>query len=184
MQLKYRDCGRWEQEGESLVWTKLKETAIPTKVQEGITSLLVVIPDDMLFIAGLKLGDYVEWGREGNLLSLRKTEGAGTNPMKIRKISGTASSVAVTIPKAVAEELKVEKGMYGLWTFDENGLWLKLSKENPRISRIYATSEQYWDDLLMGIPEGFGEHIGKGDLVILEPKDGKLYLTKKMEARI
>lgn len=186
MHLKNWDCGRWEQEGESLVWARLKETTIPAKVQATYTaqarvqphhyfSLIVVIPEEMLVAGGLKLGDYAEWSREGNLLSLRKTEASNPNAMKVQK---TGHSIGVVIPKAVAEELKVEKGMYGVLTFDENGLWLKLSKENPLITRIYVTS-LYEDNLWTIIPEGLGEHIGKGDVVSLKVEGDRLYIRKK-----
>ncbi|NYZ78536.1 hypothetical protein H0N99_00135 [Candidatus Micrarchaeota archaeon] len=175
-------------EGDYLLITPLKTTAIQRRVQEIGNSLQVPIPEDMLLIAGLKLGDYVEWGRDGSLLSLRKTEVSNPNARKVHKIG---DSIGVTIPKAYAEELEVKKGMYGLWTFDkdEEGmlrLWLELSKENPHIMAICTSEVGYVEykkesrkQFHATIPKGMGEWLEARDEVTLEPIDGKLYIRKK-----
>jgi len=188
MQLEYKMSCKWEEGrdsgGDYLVMIPLKTSAVQVRLQKGTNSFSLVIPQNMPFIAGLKLGDYVEWSREGNLLSLRKTEGTGVNTRKITKMSGTSSSIAVTIPKAMAEELKLEAGMYGLWTFDkdENGkprFWLELSKDNPHIVAISRSSREYADEFRALIPQGMGEWLKARDEAILQPKDDRLYIRKK-----
>jgi antitoxin component of MazEF toxin-antitoxin module len=179
-----------DSEGDYLLMTPLKTTAIQRKVQKSGGSLQVAISEDMLAVSGLRLGDYVKVDREGNLFSLRKTEASNPNAMKVHKVS---DSIGVTIPNADAEKLKVEKGMFGIWTFDKDDegkprLWLELSRENPHISAIYTSNRGYTKYKKAGvnqfhaaIPQEMCEWLNGGDEAILQPKDDRLYIRKKQD---
>jgi hypothetical protein len=172
---------KWERGTDFLIMTPLKEATILVKVQKMDTSLVVGIPKDMLAVGGLKRGDSVVWVEKEGQLSPRKCEEGAPNAVKIRKYGNI---MVVPIPTEMAEKQKVEKGGYGIWTFDENrALWLEVEAENSRDIRI-ARVWKHVATFGVHIPTDMGEWPKVGEAVILEVKDGKLYLTKKMEARI
>lgn len=185
MQLKYKMSCKFEEgrdsEGDYLLMTPLKTSAIQARVQKGITSYLVEIPEEMVFIAGLKIGDHITWRLEEGGLFLKIAEGSDEDA---RKVIRSGVSAAVTIPEVFVERFGLEKGEYGIWTFDEdeNGkprLWLELSKDNPHIVAIGMRNRNYIDEFKTSIPQGLGEWLKAQDEAILEPKEGKLYIRKK-----
>jgi len=167
---------KWERGEGFLTMTPLKETAISVKVQKIDTSLLVTIPEDMLAVGGLKRGDLVVWVEKESQLSPRKCEEGAPNAVKIRKYGG---SLVVPIPTEMVEKQKVERGEYGIWTFDENrALWLEVGTENSHDIGI----AQIWKNLatfVVRIPRGMREWPEVGEAVILEVKDGKLFVRPK-----
>jgi antitoxin component of MazEF toxin-antitoxin module/transposase len=181
------EAGR-DSEGDYLLMTPLKTSGIQARVQKGATSYFVSIPEDMLVIAGLKIGDRITWRLEEGGLFLRKAEGSDEDT---RKVIRNNVSAAVTIPEEFVERFGLEKGEYGIWTFDKDEkekprLWLELSKENPHISVIYASEVGYIKykkemkkQFHASIPYGLGEWLKARDEIILEPKEGKLYIRKK-----
>ncbi|NYZ76032.1 hypothetical protein H0N98_02165 [Candidatus Micrarchaeota archaeon] len=165
---------KWERGEDCLIMTPLKETTISVKVQ-SIPSLVVTIPEDMLAIGGLKRRDLVVWVEKEGRVSPRKCEEGAPNAVKIR----TYGNIVVPIPTEMAEKQKVEKGEYGIWTFDENrALWLEVGTENSRNIGI----AQIWETLAtfaVRIPKSIGEWPEVGEAVILEVKDGKLFIRPK-----
>ncbi len=183
MQLEYKTSCKFEEGrdsgGDYLMMTPLKTTAIQRRVQKGTSSCILGIPEDMLFIAGLKIDDYITWHLEEGGLFLRKAEGSDKNA---RKVIRTDVCAAVTIPEEFVERLGLRKGGYGIWTFDEDEegrprLWLELSKENPHIMAIGMIKSK--DEFQVSIPQGIGKWLKTQYEAILEPKEGKLYIRKK-----
>lgn len=181
---------RLQWEGDSFVMTPLNYTMIPEKVQSSSTgeysSLILPIPPNMLFIAGLKVGDYVEWVREGNLLSLRKTEENNPNARKVQKMtSNKYATIGVTIPKSLAEELKIEKGTYLFCTFGKDEkkklrLWFEVGGRTRDVAElVHLDKEEYGERFVIRIPKSAREGLSIGDEFILEVKDGKLCMKKQ-----
>lgn len=186
MQLGYKTSCKLEEGGDSegnyLRMTPEEITMIQVRVRKGATSYFVTIPKDMLFIAGLKSGDHITWSLEEGRLFLRKAEGSDEDARKVIR------SAIVIIPEEFVEKFGLKKGDYGIWTFDEDEkekprLWLELSKDNPHIVHIVAISsmqdKKYLNEFCVSIPDGLGEWLKARDEVILEPKEGKLYIRKK-----
>ncbi|NYZ76314.1 hypothetical protein H0N98_03625 [Candidatus Micrarchaeota archaeon] len=78
-----------------------------------------------------------------------------------------------------------KKGGYGIWTFDEDEkekprLWLELSKDNPHIVPVSVQNREYADEFTTSIPKGLGEWLKVGDGIILESKEGELYIRKEV----
>jgi antitoxin component of MazEF toxin-antitoxin module len=190
MQLEYKMSCKLEEgrdsEGDYLLMTPLKTSAIQERIRKGHDSYFVVIPEDMLVIVGLKIGDYITWHVKEGELFLRKAEGSEGDAGKVIR-SGV--SAAVTIPKEFVERFGLGKGEYGIWRFDEdeNGkprLWLELSKDNPHIVAIIMQkrrygNKKYIDEFTTSIPHGLGEWLKSGDEVLREVRDGKVYVRKK-----
>ncbi len=172
-------------EGDSLALTPLKETEMPMKIQLSGTvpqkaSLRVGIPADMLFIAGLKLGDYAAWSEKDGLLCLRKAEKDAPYARKIQWVGiGRSISAGTTIPAEMAEKAHVEPGRYGFWTFEDlnKSLWLEVGGTRD-IAKITKVEREGGARFSIYIPKGMRGKLEKGDEVVLEVKDGKLYVTK------
>jgi hypothetical protein len=84
----------------------------------------------------------------------------------------------------IAEELKidaekVERGVWVLWRFDEEGLFGKFQNRNPHIETILQYNRDGARQLCANISSELGEWIRNNDDVILQIKNGKLYATKK-----
>ncbi|MEM3556169.1 MAG: hypothetical protein QXF56_05605 [Candidatus Micrarchaeia archaeon] len=167
----------WEREGNSLVLTPIEETAIPVKIS-GYNVLQVVVPQNMLLAGELKRGDYARWSVEDGKLSLRKADWVGPDCTRLYTVGAHSSnSIIGTIPKTIADELKIEKGMYGIWTFDKTGLLLEIMKDKPHIVKITQIKRDYDVRFSFKIPKDFaGLETGE---VLLEVREGKLYITKK-----
>jgi antitoxin component of MazEF toxin-antitoxin module len=192
MQIEHKMSCKMEEgrdsEGAYLRMTPLKTTAIQMRVQKGTTSYFVDIPENILPITGLKIGDRITWqvGEEG--LFLRKAE---VNDRYARKVLRDNVSTAVTIPEEFIKRFELEKIGYGIWTFDKDDegklrLWLEFSKENPHITAIRSSMGEYVkynkgnaNQFYATILKDMGEWLKAGDEVTLEPMDGKLYIRKK-----
>lgn len=181
MQLKPGMSGKWNQEGDSWVMTPLDETTFQGKIQKSTSSssLCVVIPANMLFIAGLKLGDYVAWSKEESEFHIRKAEKGAQGAQKLFVVGhGTDTySVGVAIPEDIVKRLKIENGMYALWTFDENGPWIKFERENPYITAISQMGDGM--EFVVRLYKGSEELLGEVDEVTLRVENGKLYVKPK-----
>lgn len=180
MRLEDKMSCKWEEDKDSLVMTPLKEAAIQARVQRlhnpltAHNSLMVAIPEEMLLVADLRQGDYLVCSDEDKRLFIRKANEGEPGAQQIGMIR---QSHAIAIPEEIADKLDVRKGMYGVWTFDEGGLGLEFSNENPHITRIYRTRIEEANFFIIDIPKGMGSISGR-DEAILEAKDGKLYITK------
>lgn len=153
-----------DSKGDYLEATPLKEAAITRILKQFESSLRINIPKEMLLAAGLKTGDYVEWREEEGQLSLMKTARAGQYATKVGMAHGRTE---VTIPITLALKLKLEAGMFGVWTFDEEKLWLEPTHKDPGIMTIV--------DSMAYLPYGARGFFKKGDIALLEVRDGKLY---------
>ena len=183
LHLEGKESCKWEQEGDAWAMTPLKETSIPMSIHLISSSALgLTVPDEMLVAAGLKSGDYVEWKEEEGRLSLRKAEGPGPSTTKVLVVD---TKNVLTIPSVLTMELKIEKGMFGIWTFeeDEEGkrrLWLELAHGNPDITRIGIGEEGVENQgLTAKLPQGMEGSFKTGDEAVLEVKDGKLFIRPK-----
>jgi hypothetical protein len=179
-------------EGDSLVLTPIGETEMPMKIQLGTTlpqnirggraSLIVGIPPNMLFIAGLKLGDYAAWSEKEGLLCLRKAEKDAPYARKIHWIGGSIGGISAgtTIPAEMAEKAHVEPGQYGFWTFEDlnKSLWLEV-RGTRNIAKIIKVEREGGAKFSIRIPEDMRGRLEKGDEVALEVKDGNIYVTKQ-----
>jgi len=178
LQLEWKMSCKWTREGDALVMTPVKETSIPMRIIFGLKSrsFIVVIPEEMQLAHGLKRGDYVEWKEEGGMLSLRKAKGVGQYSRKIFAMGG--GSIGTTIPITFAEELKVCKGMHGVWTFDDEKVWLELMHEKPNITSIAVSEIAYAEQFRVSLPAAINP-FKAGEEVVLKVKEGKLYITPK-----
>jgi len=175
-------------EGDSLTLTPLKEAEMPMKIQfsstlpqnirGGRASLRVGIPANMLIAGGLKVGDYAAWSEKDGLFCLRKAEIDAPYARKIQWVGGSISA-GTTIPAEMAEKAHVEPGQYGFWTFEDDGLnkslWLEVGGTR-NIAKIITREEKYRCHIY--IPESMRGKLERGDEVVLEVKEGKLYVTK------
>jgi len=168
---------RVEREGTAVVVTPLKEAISQVNVFTHGRGLQLLMPKYILTKDGLQIGDYVEWTEEAGKFLFRKVEGAGESRTAVRALS--YSAVAITIPLVIVNELKLEKGMCALWTFEEKEgekrLSLEFRNENPHIGII----NKYKNYFRLLMPEGTEEWLG-GNEVNLNVVDEKLYITKKV----
>jgi len=178
-------------EGDSLTLTPLKETEMPVKIRlntaspqdilGGRVSLIVGISANMLVAGGLKLGDYAAFSEKDGLLCLMKADKGAPYARKIQRM-GSSVSVGTTIPAEIARKAHVEPGQYGFWTFEDDGLnkslWLETGGAR-NIAKITKIEREYGARFIICIPDSMKGTLEKGDEVVLEMKEGKLYLTKK-----
>jgi len=178
LQLEAGKSVKWsEQDSKFLTMTPLPETTIHSKVTLSTNNLLLTtIPMRMLAAGGLNPGDYVRFAVEDGCLSVRKAEEAGADVVKI----GLFNTGRVTIPRIIAEELGVKKGMFAIWQFDETGLWIKFQKEDPHLATIIEYSRDYPGQLSVSIPDGVGMWIKKYEYAAMQVKEKKLYMSKKV----
>lgn len=188
LNLEYKKSCKWERKGDSLVMTPLDTTSIPMRIYFHSTGALgLVVPEEMLLAGGLKVGDYVRWSEEEGQLILMKTDKAGQYSTKILDFE---EKKGVVIPITMVMKHKIEKGMFGVWTFDEDDegrprLWLELNHENPGITRIkesnskHATKREVYSQFAVSLPDNLKEVLEKADEAILEVKEGKLFVRPK-----
>jgi antitoxin component of MazEF toxin-antitoxin module len=172
----------WKRREDSLMMTPLPESILTTKVQLILVHYFnTAIPVMMMAASGLEYGDYVSLRVEDGCLRVTKAEGAGMNVVKIGRKGG---EIGVSIPVVIAEELKldaekVRKGVWILWTFDEEGLLGKFQNKNPHIERIIHYNRDGARQLTVNIPSELAEWIKNNDDVVLQMKNRRLYVTKK-----
>lgn len=172
LQLEEKPCCKWEQEGKTLIVTPLEKTMIQTKVMSRRSLLQVTLPEEVQLACGIKLGDYVELSREGNLLSLKKAEAGGQNT---RKTHAIGDSIGIDIPQEMAGELGVKLGMYCVWSPGKGKTFMEFRKENPLISKI----NRYDNAFRVYIPATIRKSLRKGDEVLLEVTEGRIYLKRR-----
>jgi hypothetical protein len=174
-----------DSEGEYLAATPLKETAIPRVLHQRELSLTVTIPEEMLLASGLKVGDYVKWKEEEGQLSLTKTAGAGQYATKLSRWYGSEAEVA--IPVELEKKLKLEAEMFGVLTFGKKKLWLEPTRKDPsimtmldaRAERSEVNPDSSKQRFAAHLPYNAREFFKRGDITLLEVKDGKLYMRKQ-----
>jgi hypothetical protein len=139
---------------------------------------MVGIPVNMLFISGLKVGDYAAFSEEDGLFCLKKADKDAPYARKIQRLS-TSNNAGITIPSEMAEKAHIEAGQYGFWTFEDfnKPLWLEVGGARD-IAKITMLERDYGAHFWFRIPESMRGKLEKGDEVVLEAKDGKIYLTK------
>jgi hypothetical protein len=175
---------RLQREGNSIVMSVLGYTKIPEKIHSNIKdehySLVVPIPKNMLFIAGLKLGDYTVLRRDGDSFSLREADKDTPGARKIIDIG--SENVGISIPRNMLKGEGIEKGRYILFSFgnDENGklrVWFEVGGKTRDVSKLSQLGQR--EEFVIGIPESVREGFSRGDELTMEVKEGKLYMRKK-----
>jgi hypothetical protein len=181
MKLRVGNSVEWKCKGDLLVMTPLLESAISTKLVIKPHNFITALPVDMMSVSGLKHGDYVSQKIEDGYLRVRKAEGAGQDAVKISQ-SGRGETISILA--AIAEELKldaekVKNGVWIVWKFDKKGLFGEFKYKNPHIETIINYDRKGAKNLCVGIPSGLGGWIENNDDVILQMKNGKLYMKEK-----
>ena len=188
LQLNEGTSCKWEEVGNFLVMTPLKEKSVPKKVMcyPSTNSFKVAIPDDMLPGHPLKAGDRMRWEIEGeNVLSLKKMKGKFHRKMrdgwfdvtKTEFYGSGSKKLRITIPQAIAKR----EWAYGIWSLSRNGdkLLLELMDKDPCITGVIEEEKQTRPNRFsVHMPPEIGKSFGVGDSVTLKLDDGKLYIRK------
>lgn len=118
--------------------------------------------------------------REEGHFSLRKTD---KDTPGARKIQTVGSRLGTVIPKCMARDEGIKRGTYLFLAFEWDGtnktLWLEAGGKMRDIVRISETGETEGSSLRFYLHESIRGGLNIGNELIMEAKDGKLYMRKK-----
>jgi bifunctional DNA-binding transcriptional regulator/antitoxin component of YhaV-PrlF toxin-antitoxin module len=138
-------------------------------------------------IEEFRKGDYILMQvRDGKLYLKRqedfpKEEGEWLADIKRTWFSN--GSLQTTIPQAIVEKLNIETGMYGLWAFDKEKLWLEPMQEDIHIGEVTQFKRGSRERFYVLVPYDMSKSLKELGELTQEVKDGKLYLRKKQDSQ-